>query len=141
MPMSPEATQFNELLRRFAATTPGVSEAIVVSSDGLLLGTSRRRDHPGVEQFAAIAAGLTSMAAGASACFGYDRVEQLVIEMSGGFLFVMALGDGSVLGVRTVRDCDVGLIGYEMTMLLNRVGSQLTPALIAELKNSLVGAS
>jgi hypothetical protein len=31
----------------------------------------------------------------------------------------------------------MGLIGYEMTLLLDRVGSTLTPALVTELKNAL----
>jgi hypothetical protein len=31
----------------------------------------------------------------------------------------------------------MGLIGYEMTLLLDRVGTTLTPALISELKNTL----
>ena len=77
------------------------------------------------------------MANGAADCFEYDSVEQLIVEMSGGFMFVSAIGDGSTLGVLADRDCDVGLIGYEMTLLLNRAGSALSPALVAELKNSL----
>ena len=37
------------------------------------------------------------------------------------------------------KDCDLGLVGYEITMLVNRMGAQLTPVLVVELKTSLVG--
>lgn len=137
MSVSDEARNFNWLLLQFVEQTDGVREAIAVSSDGLLLAASAGRDRANVEQFAAIISGLTSLANGAASCFEFNSVEQLIVEMSGGFMFVSAIGDGSTLGVLADRDCDVGLIGYEMTMLLNRAGSALSPALVAELKNSL----
>ncbi|MGI9615537.1 MAG: roadblock/LC7 domain-containing protein [Acidimicrobiales bacterium] len=136
-PISSEARDFNWLLVQFVEQTDGVREAIAVSSDGLLLAASAGRDRDNVEQFAAIVSGLTSLANGAANCFAYDTVEQMIIEMAGGFMFVSAIGDGSALGVLADRNCDVGLVGYEMTLLLNRAGSALSPALIAELKNSL----
>jgi predicted regulator of Ras-like GTPase activity (Roadblock/LC7/MglB family) len=135
--ISKEAKDFNWLLVQFVQQTDGVSEAIAVSSDGLLLAASAGRDRNNVEQFAAIVSGLTSLANGAASCFEYDTVEQMIIEMSGGFMFVSAIGDGSALGVLADRNCDIGLVGYEMTLLLNRAGSALSPALVAELKNSL----
>jgi len=54
-----------------------------------------------------------------------------------GFLFVMAISDGSVLAVLASSDCDMGLIGYEMALLVERAGDVLTPALRAELQNAL----
>ena len=137
MAMSDAARNFNWILARFVEETPGVTEAIAVSSDGILLAASEGRRRENVEQFAAVVAGLTSLAQGAADCFAYDQVEQVILEMSGGFMFVSAIGDGSTLGVLADRSCDVGLIGYEMTLLLNRAGSALTPALVAELKNML----
>ena len=135
--ISREARDFNWLLVQFVEQTDGVREAIAVSSDGLLLAASAGRDRNNVEQFAAIVSGLTSLANGAAQCFEYETVEQMIVEMAGGFMFVSAIGDGSALGVLADRYCDVGLVGYEMTLLLNRAGSALSPALIAELKNSL----
>ncbi|MDQ1423463.1 MAG: uncharacterized protein QOD72_961, partial [Acidimicrobiaceae bacterium] len=43
----------------------------------------------------------------------------------------------SSLGVVAAKSCDLGLVGYEMTLLVERVGAVLTPDLVAELKNSL----
>jgi predicted regulator of Ras-like GTPase activity (Roadblock/LC7/MglB family) len=37
-----------------------------------------------------------------------------------------------VLGVLAAPDCDMGLVAYEMALLVERVGRVLTPALRAE---------
>ncbi len=37
----------------------------------------------------------------------------------------------------TSRYCDLGLVGYETAMLVERVGAVLTPELITELKANL----
>ncbi len=41
------------------------------------------------------------------------------------------------LGVVTAQQCDLGLVGYETAMLVERVGVLLTPELITELKANL----
>ena len=137
MGVSEEAKNFNWLLLQFVDSTDGVQEAIAVSSDGLLLAASAGRQRENVDQFAAIISGLISLTGGAATCFEFDEVEQVIVEMDGGYLFVTTIGDGSTLGVVADRDCDIGLIAYEMTLLCQRAGAALTPALIAELKNPL----
>jgi predicted regulator of Ras-like GTPase activity (Roadblock/LC7/MglB family) len=42
--------------------------------------------------------------------------------MEGGFLLLMSVGDGSHLAVLAGAGCDIGLVGYEMTLLVERVG-------------------
>ena len=42
---------------------------------------------------------------------------------------VMAISDGSSLAVLAAADCDTGLVAYEMTLMVERVGSALTPAM------------
>lgn len=125
------------ILATFAQRTVGVIEAVAVSSDGFLLAASAGLDSPGVEQFGAIISGLTSLSRGAADLYDYGDVAQLIIEMTDGYLFVMAVDDGSTVGVLADADCDVGSVGYEMTLLIERVGEMLTPALIDELKNVL----
>jgi uncharacterized protein len=52
-----------------------------------------------------------------------------VIEMEHGFLLLMSVGDGSHLAVIAAAGCDIGLVGYEMTLLVDRVGRMVdTPA-------------
>jgi hypothetical protein len=60
-------------------------------------------------------------------------VNQLIIEMDGGYLFVTTISEGSALAVMSGVDADIGLIGYEMSVLVSRIGQVLTPALRAEL--------
>ena len=45
--------------------------------------------------------------------------------MSAGFLFVTAAGQGTCLAVLTGSDADVGLIAYEMAVLVQRTGDHL----------------
>jgi uncharacterized protein len=49
--------------------------------------------------------------------------------MRRGLLLVMAISDGSSLAVLTSADCDMGLVAYEMTLLVERVGGALTPGM------------
>ena len=135
--LSGSARNFNWLLSNFVRDVAGVREAIAVSSDGFLLAGSAGRERDNVEQFAAIISGITSLTNGAGILLNCGEVDQVVVEMRDGMLFVSSISDGSTLGVLADRNCDMGLIGYEMTLLLDRVGTTLTPALISELKNTL----
>jgi predicted regulator of Ras-like GTPase activity (Roadblock/LC7/MglB family) len=47
--------------------------------------------------------------------------------MDNGFLFLMSISDGSSFAVLASRSCDVGQVGYEMALLVDRVGEALTP--------------
>ena len=61
--------------------------------------------------------------------FGGGAVRQTIIEMESAFLFVTAAGHGACLAVLAAEDADVGLIAYEMAMLVARVGKYLaTPS-------------
>ncbi len=135
-----QVQQIPWLLTRFVQQTPGVRDAVCVSSDGLLMAMSTDLDRGRADQFAAIAAGLTSLSLGASRCFGYGEVDQLMVEMSQGFLFVASISDGSSLGVLADKDGDIGMIGYEMTLLVDRFGSVLTPQVRAGLRSALAVA-
>jgi predicted regulator of Ras-like GTPase activity (Roadblock/LC7/MglB family) len=54
--------------------------------------------------------------------------------MERGLLLLMAISDGSCLTVLAAPDCDMGLVAYQMTLLVERAGQTLTPALRAELQ-------
>jgi predicted regulator of Ras-like GTPase activity (Roadblock/LC7/MglB family) len=135
-----QVQQIPWLLSRFVEQTPGVSDAVCVSADGLLMAMSTNLDRAQADQFAAIAAGLTSLSLGASRCFGYGDVDQVMVEMTTGFLFVASISDGSCLGVLSSKDADVGLVGYEMTLLVDRFGAVLTPQVRAGLRHVLGSA-
>ena len=117
--------------------TAGVAHAAVISSDGLLVAVSDRLDRARADQLAAIASGVESLTQGAARLFQAGSVNQTVVEMEKGFLFVMSVRDGSCLAVLATPSCDVGLIGYEMAMMVAKVGEVLTPQLRAELQAAL----
>jgi predicted regulator of Ras-like GTPase activity (Roadblock/LC7/MglB family) len=135
---SAEVRNFNWLLSSFVDATPGVTDAVAVSSDGLLMAMSSSLERAGAEQLSAIIAGMTSLAESTARCFALGNLEQVIVAMQEGYLFVSSVSDGSSLGVVADRRCDVGAVGYQMTLLVERVGAALSPSLVAELKESVL---
>lgn len=119
--------QLDWLLTDFARATPGVVHALVVSSDGLRLAATSEVSQALADQLAAATSGLVSLARGTATLLGADPVHQTIVETAGGYLFATSISAGSVLAVFTTRDADMGLVGYEMTMLATRVGHALAP--------------
>lgn len=137
MELSSEARNINWLVANFVDRVAGVQDAVVVSSDGLPMAVSVGMDRDGADRFAAVASGLIGLAYGAAGRFGGGAVTQVIIEMENSFLFVTGISDGSSLTVLADASCDVGLVGYEMAVLVERCGSVLTPELRAELQGAL----
>jgi predicted regulator of Ras-like GTPase activity (Roadblock/LC7/MglB family) len=122
----PAASQeLDWLVNNFVDRVVGVSHALVVSGDGLRLATSERVDEARADQLAAVSSGLASLTRGAARFFDAEPVNQTIVDMGGGYLFVTSIGDGSVLAVFAGVDCDIGMIGYEMTLLVARAGQLL----------------
>ncbi len=135
--ISTEATNFGWLLDNFVQTVPGTRHTLVVSADGLLMAMSKNLDRTGGDTLAAIVAGMASLTRGAARRLDAGDVRQSIIEMDELFLFLMSVSNGSVLAVAAEASCDVGLVGYEMTLLVSRTESALTPQLITEMRRAL----
>jgi len=133
----PSGRTFNWLLVNFVRNTDGVRDAVAVSSDGLLIAKSDGLSRDGADQLAAIVSGLASLARSASRRYDFDGLKLIMIEMRRGFLLVSSITDGSCIGVLADVTGDVGLIGYEIAMLVDRAGAILTPALIADSRRAL----
>ena len=118
---------FSWLITDFVRRVPGVAHAVVVSADGLLLAGSHGLPRDRAEQLSAVSSGLISLTQGAARCFEGGAVNQTVVEMERGYLFLMSISDGSSMAVLAARSCDVGQVGYEMALLVDRVGDALTP--------------
>lgn len=138
MTLSEKANNVNWLMASFVRTTPGVEQAMAVSSDGLLIALSAQLERASADKMAAIITGMRALAHGAANELAKGQVMQVLVEMQNAYLFISAISGGSTLGVVAARDCDLGLVGFEITLLVERVGAQLSPILITELKNSLV---
>jgi predicted regulator of Ras-like GTPase activity (Roadblock/LC7/MglB family) len=117
-----ETRDLDWLMSRFVDEVHDAAHAILVSADGLLMAASTSIPGDRAEQVAAVSSGLASLAVGAAKLFDGGAVLQTVVEMEYGHLMLMNVGDGSNLAVLTQESADIGQVGYEMALLVDRVG-------------------
>jgi len=113
------------LLDDLVSRVAEISKAVILTRDGLVTGASKGMTREDAEHLSAMAAGLQSLARGAGRHFGGGRVRQTIVEMENSFLFVTAAGEGSCLATLTSATADVGLVAFEMAVLVKRVGPHL----------------
>ncbi|GHH81875.1 hypothetical protein GCM10018793_40310 [Streptomyces sulfonofaciens] len=157
--LSTEARNLHWLLANLVEEVPGLLSVAVVSSDGLLLLSSdpARNGENGDEgafdgasgggpgegprgssaDLAAIVSGLGSLTMGAARLMDGGKVKQTVVSMRDGNLFVMSIGDGSLLGVHATPESDMSIVAYHMAFFVGRAGHVLTPELRSELRQSM----
>jgi predicted regulator of Ras-like GTPase activity (Roadblock/LC7/MglB family) len=114
------AGQLDWLLDDLVRRVGQVSKAVILSQDGIALGASDTLERDDAEHLAALAAGFQSLARGAGRHFGGGAVRQTIIEMESGFLLVSAAGAGTCLAVIAGPGADLGLVAYEMAILVRR---------------------
>jgi predicted regulator of Ras-like GTPase activity (Roadblock/LC7/MglB family) len=129
-----DAGQFNWLLNNFVKEISGVTDAVAVSSDGLLMARSESLDDAGADQVAAIISGFVSLGHGTVRCFDFGELNQVIVAMTRGYLLMSAMGGAGCLGVVATPRCDISMVGYQMALLVEQGGRLLTPQLIDELK-------
>jgi predicted regulator of Ras-like GTPase activity (Roadblock/LC7/MglB family) len=115
------------LLENLLAKTPSARHALVLSRDGLKLCHSAGLTVDQADQLAAIASGIQSLSHGASVEFGDGSggVRQAMTEFYGGILFIVEAGEGAHLAVLAEEDSDVGVIGHNMSELVEQIGDHL----------------
>lgn len=125
------------LLQRFADEIPGVVHTQTVSTDGIHLASSSGMNDVQQHQFAAITSGISSLTEGAGDAFGLVGAVRQVLEYHDGWILISRISTSANLAVIADKSADLGLVGYEMTLLAERAGDLLSPDLIAHLKNTL----
>ncbi|MCX4781032.1 roadblock/LC7 domain-containing protein [Streptomyces sp. NBC_01264] len=151
--LSTQARNLQWLLTDLVEEVPGVNSVAVVSSDGLLLLSSDpvAPDTPAPSSaparpagprgasadLATIVSGLGSLTTGAAALMDGGSVKQTMVAMEHGSVFVMAISDGSLLGVHATPDCDMSVVAYHMALFVGRAGHVLTPEVRSELRQSM----
>ena len=136
--LSASAESFNWLIDEFVEKSAGVTDAVAVSSDGLLIAMSSSLSREDAEHVSAIVTGFVSLGQSTSTCFDFQGLNQVIVSMKRGYLFVSSISDGSALGIVATSGCDIGLVGYQTTLLVERAGTVLTPDLITELRGSVL---
>jgi len=118
--------QLGWLLDNLVSGVANVRQALVLSRDGLVVAKSQNMSREEGDHLAALAAGVQSLARGAGQQVGGGEVRQTIIEMDTAFLFVMAAGEGTCLAVLASAEANLGVMAYEMAMLVRRMGVYLT---------------
>ncbi|WP_369222340.1 roadblock/LC7 domain-containing protein [Streptomyces sp. R39] len=115
------------LLHSLLAQTPGARHALVLSRDGLKLCWSEHLTLDRADQLSAICSGIQALAQGASMEFGDGTggVRQSMTEFHGGLLFIVEAGQGAHLAVVAGEDADPGVVGHQMTELVEQIGEHL----------------
>jgi predicted regulator of Ras-like GTPase activity (Roadblock/LC7/MglB family) len=119
------AGQLGWLLDNLVGRVQHVRQALVLSRDGLVVAASQNVSREDGDHLSALAAGVQSLARGAGRQFAGGEVRQTIIEMESAFLFIMAAGEGTCLAVLSSADANVGVMAYEMAMLVRRMGKHL----------------
>jgi predicted regulator of Ras-like GTPase activity (Roadblock/LC7/MglB family) len=116
------------LMEGLLERTPGARHALVLSRDGLKLCRTPELSVDQADQLAAIAAGIQSLSHGASMEFGDGSggVRSAMAEFYGGVLFIVEAGEGAHLAVVTDEDADAGLVGHNMSELVEQLGEHLS---------------
>lgn len=118
----------NWLLDDLVDRVVGAQHAVVLSADGLLIGKSAALSKDDSDQLSAMASAFQSLARGTGKHFGGGNVRQTIVEMEHAYLFVTAAGRGACLAVLAEELADMGMIAYEMNLLVKRVGVYLSSA-------------
>ena len=119
--------QISWLLEDFRTRVAGLTHAVALSADGLVLAATSGLTAPRATQLGAITSGLAGISHGAAQLFRSGRVLQIAVEMDIGYLLVTRIDDRACVATLAVRDADLEQVGYEVTVLVDRVGKVLAP--------------
>ena len=124
---------FGWLIEQFVAEVPGVTQALIVSLDGLQLVGSRNVGRDLGDQLAALTANLLATADQTGSILGMGASEYITVRLPMGYLLFMRVEESAGLAVATDQGCDLRVVAYHMTQLVGSVGHLLTPPVRAEL--------
>jgi predicted regulator of Ras-like GTPase activity (Roadblock/LC7/MglB family) len=125
MALTDTTGELSWLLDNLVNQVEHIKQAVILSRDGLVVASSQGLTREDGEHLSALAAGVQSLARGAGQHFQGGEVRQTIVEMEFTFLFVSAAGKGTCLAVLTSAEPNVGIVAYEMAMLVRRMGKYL----------------
>ncbi len=130
-PVAPEAlgADLDWVMSGLKKKVPGVLHALTATADGLHLASTPGLDPATQKLLSSITSGLASLTASAATTCGAQRPVQTLVEIDRGFMIVASIADTAAVIVLTSREVDLGLVGYELGLLVQRIGRVLTPEL------------
>jgi uncharacterized protein len=136
-----EPSDFAWLVNDFARTTPGVTHALIVSSDGLPLIASSGVGADLADPLAAMTSGLLSLAHNIAVQVGQSGCEQIMLKFAAGHFLFMGIGSLAGLAVLVRNGANLGVVAYRMAQLVDGVGHVLTPQMRDDLRRLTVGGA
>ncbi|APY89182.1 roadblock/LC7 domain-containing protein [Streptomyces alfalfae] len=125
--MIQQRANFDWMLKELADGVPQTRQIVVLSADGLRI-ARYGGDPDAADRIAAACAGLQSLAAAVATEIPRSDggMKMVIIEIDGGYFYMMAAGAGAYLAVLADETVDAGLIGNRMRDLVVRIGAHLT---------------
>ncbi|MCX4668499.1 roadblock/LC7 domain-containing protein [Streptomyces sp. NBC_01381] len=125
--MIQQRANFDWMLKELADGVPQTRQIVVLSADGLRI-ARYGGDPDGADRIAAACAGLQSLAAAVATEIPHSEggMRMVIIEIDGGYFYMMAAGAGAYLAVLAEETVDAGLIANRMRDLVVRIGAHLT---------------
>ncbi len=124
-------------LDAFVHRVSGVTDAVVLSSDGLLAAKSTGMARAVGDLLAAATVGVLGVARSGVRHLGGIAVNQIIVELDESYLFFMPIGGGNALAVRSAITGDVGAVGYEMSLFVDLLADTLTAEAIEVARSML----
>jgi predicted regulator of Ras-like GTPase activity (Roadblock/LC7/MglB family) len=122
-----QRANFDWMLKDLADGVPGIEMIVVLSADGLRI-ARYGGDPDAADRVAAACAGLQSLASAVAHEIpdSDGRMKMVLIEINGGYFYLMAAGANAYLAVLSDVVAEPGLMSNRMRDLVVRIGAHLT---------------
>src|ERR1700685_3879925 len=122
-PRDPQA--FGWLVDNFAASTPGVMHALIVSSDGLALIAAGGMSADLADPLAAVTSGIISLGHNIAIKVGEAGCEQVMLKFPSGHFLFMSIGSLAGFAVLVREGANLGMVAHQMAQLVDAGGQGL----------------
>ncbi|MBK3569193.1 MULTISPECIES: roadblock/LC7 domain-containing protein [unclassified Streptomyces] len=125
--MIQQRANFDWMLKELADGVPGIEMIVVLSADGLRI-ARYGGDPDAADRVAAACAGLQSLASAVAHEIpdSDGTMRMVIIEINGGYFYLMAAGSNAYLAVLSDVVAEPGLMSNRMRDLVVRIGAHLT---------------
>ena len=125
--MIQQRTNFDWMLKELADGVPGIQQIVVLSADGLRI-ARYGGDPDAADRVAAACAGLQSLAGAVAGEIPRSdgTMRMVIIEINGGYFYLMSAGANAYLAVLANQTAEPGLMSNRMRDLVARIGAHLT---------------
>ncbi len=124
---------FSWLLQQLATEVPGVTNIVLVSTDGLQLASAGAINRTLADSVAALTSGLLGIVKQFGRELRIGEPETFTIRYPHGHLAFVRIGDAAGLFVAASVDTDMKRLGFGMGRFVEAVGHALTPAIRQQL--------